>query len=971
MVPSLNASVDVYQHEKTNATIVHVPCADTENCFCIAIPTPAPDETGMPHILEHMTLAGSRKFPCKEPFFEMIKRSMATFINALTGAEMTYYPVCSTVRDDLFNLADVYFDAVFHPLLSQDTFDREAHHLAPADPANALGGLRIDGVVYSEMKGVFSDPESVLERQMAHYIVPDTPYARESGGDPDFIPDLTLEKLRKFHATRYNPSNAIIVLYGDIPAEKWFEFLEPRLGEFGAMPKLERPSRQPRWSAPVRRYERYPSAPNEDDASKTYLSMSWLAGDATDVADGACLAIVSTLLFGNDAAPLKKAITDSHIGANVCSAGAFPLGSDLVFGFALDGSEADRMDALRDLVMGVLKEASEKQFDPIEVEAAFQQGLYACLEVGREFPLGVSTKVATAWNAGVDPASMLDAKSLLDDLKARIDGDPMFVSRFIKERLLDNQHRLELVLSPDKGLEAENQKKLQARLDAVRKAKSDAEMLEIAARARHLDEVNAKPNSDDDLACLPRLDVRDVPTSVRRPERTVEQLSETSRFAYNSSIPSNGIVYASAAFPLVGLPEELLPYAYIFSAMFSDFGTNGVGYLEATRLRSLATGSFSATLKDGFDLRTGTRYIPRMCFSLKTTPENLNKAFGLMHDAVFGFDPSDAARAADLLLQYRTFERSNIVQDARRTASVHACRTLDAIGAREHLTTGLPYIALLDELAAAPDGVEKLAAALASIRDFITRQGGVDFSMVGPSECVAPSIANAKRWLAELPGARASATSIPAAAFNADLSPRAEGLYGALQVSFSALAMPAPHVSSPDSPLVHIGASLISSNWLLPEIRFKGNAYGAGLRYSATSSRFVFSSYRDPHVAETLDVFRRSLDWARNAKWTQSEIDDAIITFAGSSERPFRPGETAAKLLADLVFDKRQEDLDRRRTALLAATPEKVRDATVAALEAAMPHASYCVAASREMLEKSRGAIDNLAISPILGGDSN
>ena len=466
-VKSMNAEVRRFEHVKSGARIVHVSSADTENCFCICLPTPPPDDTGMPHILEHMTLAGSKKYPCKEPFFEMIKRSMATFSNALTGNDMTYYPVSSNVHKDLFNLADVYFDAVFHPLLTRDIFRREAHHLAPADPEKPLGDLRIDGIVYSEMKGVFSDPESILERDACRSLLPDTCHGFESGGDPEAIPDLTLEQLRAFHATNYHPSNAYIILYGDIPSEDYLAFLAPRLEPYDRIAPLPPPKRQPRWTEPRTLRDFYPVPTGEPLDEKTYLMLNWLTGDAAAPAQATLMSILSLLLVGNDGAPLTKAVNDSHIGANVLFEGVNSSGLEATFHIAVDGSEPDRLDAFRKLVLDTLADIASRPFPEDQIKAAFQQSVYACVEITNSYPLNTAFRVVSTWSAGLEPADYLDFLPFYEDLRQKLEKDPLLLNRTIREKLLDNPHRLDIVLAPDHDCEARTEAKLAERLKAA------------------------------------------------------------------------------------------------------------------------------------------------------------------------------------------------------------------------------------------------------------------------------------------------------------------------------------------------------------------------------------------------------------------------------------------------------------------------------------------------------------------------
>ena len=962
-VKSMNAEVRRFEHVKSGARIVHVSSADTENCFCICLPTPPPDDTGMPHILEHMTLAGSEKYPCKEPFFEMIKRSMATFINALTGNDMTYYPVSSNVHKDLFNLADVYFDAVFHPLLTRDIFRREAHHLAPADPEKPLGDLRIDGIVYSEMKGVFSDPESILERDACRSLLPDTCHGFESGGDPEAIPDLTLEQLRAFHATNYHPSNAYIILYGDIPSEDYLAFLAPRLEPYDRIEPLPPPKRQPHWPEPRVMRDFYPVPAGESLNEKTYLMLNWLTGDSADPAQAALMSILSLLLVGNDGAPLTKAVNDSHIGANVLFEGVNASGLEATFHIAVDGSEPDRLDAFRKLVLDTLADIASRPFPEDQIKAAFQQSVYACVEITNSYPLNTAFRVAATWSAGLEPANYLDFLPFYEELRQKLEKDPLLLNRTIREKLIDNTHRLDIVLAPDTECEARTEAKLAERLKAARSGLTDDDLRAIAADAEHLSAINAAPNPPELVAALPKLDVADIPKKPREIPFVAEELGNGRALLLVNDIPSNDVVYFSAAFDLTGLPEELWPYLRRYTGAISDFGTKGRDYAATARRRAAVCGGLSATIASTTTAEGPDHFVPYILLSLKTTMSSLDEALDAFEEALFELDPEDHARMDEILVQDRTVLRADFVQDARTTANVHAARDLGLIHHRKHIVDGLPQLALIEELAGdTAAAYPRVTSTIAQIRNFILNRRRADFTVTAPARANATLRARISRWLDRMADAPVTDAPCP---FTPSVAPRVEGLSAALQVAFSSYSIPAPHFTDPDAKLLQVGATLVSSNYILPELRFKGNAYGAGLVYAGGGSRLNFSSYRDPHVAETIAVYRNALDYVRNVKWTQEEIDNAVITAAKGEETPFRPASTAAAALSYRIGKYTEDFRQRHWATLLSATPEKVRDVLVRVLEEGLPHASGCIAASAEMLEAARPALPELTITPI------
>jgi Zn-dependent M16 (insulinase) family peptidase len=375
------------EHCASGARLVHYSCDDQENLFSISFPTPPSDDTGVPHILEHVVLSGSQKYPVKDPFFAMAKTSMATFLNAMTGSECTYYPVASNVKQDLFNLAGVYFDAVFHPLISEDAFAREGHHFCPADPSNPTGKMAIKGVVYSEMQAHAADPGYRFWRKPMMELLPNTIYVYESGGDPDYIPDLTYSDFVKFHRTFYSPSNALFFLYGDIPTSELIAFLSDKMTDFertkvpGAV-YVPEPWREPRRSS-----DSYPIGETEPDNERTYFGIFWLAGNALDPQELLLFNLLSTILIGNDAAPLKKAIVDSRLGKDQAYSGDHTVGPRIMFTVGLKGSEPDKQNDFESLVLSTLSRIAENPIDRELVESAFQQVAYRHLEVAPGYPL--------------------------------------------------------------------------------------------------------------------------------------------------------------------------------------------------------------------------------------------------------------------------------------------------------------------------------------------------------------------------------------------------------------------------------------------------------------------------------------------------------------------------------------------------------------------------------------------------------
>ena len=962
-VDNLRAVACRFEHIASGARLLHLLCDDTENAFTINFPTPPPDDTGMPHILEHMVLAGSKRFPVKEPFFEMVKMSMATFINAMTGYDTTYYPVCSNVQQDLFNLADVYFDAVFHPLLTPMTFAREAHHLVLADPTQPQPALRIDGIVYSEMKGVFSDPESILARDAVRRLLPDTCYGRESGGDPAAIPSLTHAALLGFHHQYYHPSNALIVLYGNIPTQRYLDFLAPRLASFERVERTPMPIRQPRWDAPRLHREVYPIGAQEAVAEKTFLLMSWLVSDTLDPVESASIRILSLLLLGHEATPLHRALIDSRLGADLVMSGAGEAGSESTFHVGLEGAEVDRFPAFQHLVLDTLNQLAETPFTEEDIQTAFQQAAYETLEIAPMFPLNSVFRVVGGWTAGLDPLTYLDTAAHYRSVREIHARDPFFFNRMIRERLLDNPHRLDIILSPDPTCETTREAAHAEILARRRATLSDADMRAIAEAAAELDRANGAPNSPEAVASLPQLKPSDIPTTPQTIPTTLETLTGGGTLLVNDLL-TNGIVYLRLQFDLTGLPDHLWPYLPRFADAIGKFGAGQDDYAALAQRTGANTGGLSSAIAFHASVDDASQLLPVLHISLKTLSDRTGPALDLVEDILFALNPRDRERMRDVLTQTRAENRTEMIQSGATTVRLQAGRRLNAIKHLEFVAGGLPQLALSEAwMADFENGNRVVAEAVEAIGTFLLNRRRVTASVTAPPAPTALIRERLAVWLGRMaddpvtPGT----LGVPPAS-----DPAIEGLAAALQIAHCAMVMPAPHLSHPDEPLLSVGAHLVSMDYMLPEIRFKGNAYGAGFSHQSLASTFVLSSFRDPHISETINVFQRIVDYVQQVPWSQADIDRGIIGVAKRDEKPLRPSEATSMALFRHTIGETFERRCQRRRSLLQATPDTVRRALLAALEAGLPQASICVMSDRARLERARATLGAMTIEDVL-----
>ncbi len=936
------------EHPTSGARLLHLHAEDRENLFCVCFPTPPPDDSGVPHILEHCVLAGSRKFPVKEPFFEMARMSMATFLNALTGWECTYYPVASNVRADLFNLSDVYFDAVFHPLLSEDAFRREGHHLAPARADQPLGALTVNGIVYNEMKAAFSDPEQRLRRTSMRRLFPDTLYGRESGGEPEQIPELTYRDFKRFHETYSHPSNAFFFLYGDLPTPEHTRFLGPRLAPFERRDVPLTIERQSRWLAPRAVERTYSIGRDEAATGRTYALLSWIVGDATEPEEVVSFDILGRALVGHDAAPLKKAIIDSGLGQDLVQSGFRPLGLESLFCVGLKGTEPERAGQFFDLVLRTLAEVADKGLSREAIEAARLQAAYESLEILPTFPIHTMDRAISPWILGGDPLSFLTMRKHFESVRRRLDADPGYLPGLIRQRLLDNPHRLSTVLRPDREWSARTDADFSRKMQEVRASLSDDETARLAEQALELERQAAAPNSPEVLALLPQLAIAELPVRPQPLPTRVEDLSGGCELLVNDVV-TNGVNYLHVDLDLEGLPEELWPYLSLYGAAIVRLGAAGAGYEEMARRKAHNTGGVTTDTQFLTHAVDPARSVCTFGLALKALDETFAPALQLLGELLFELDCRDFARLHEVLVQARAAARTRLVHRGRQTATDHAARSLTREAARVATVRGLPWLSLLERLVPRFDEEkEGLASKLEAIRDFLLVRGRLKASFTGSAGHLSTVRGSLDGWLGRMRDASGSAAP---GEFALGAGRRRDGLAAPIQVAHCARVCLAPHYSHPDQPLLALGAQLLHHDYVLREVRLKGNAYGAWCVYDGFERLFRFGSYADPHIASTLDVFEGAAGHARGADWSQKDVDRAIVATAKTYHRPIRPEQVTRTALTHRQLGLTPELREASYTRILQARAGDVKRALLAMLDAGNSVHAVCVVSSREKLE--------------------
>jgi Zn-dependent M16 (insulinase) family peptidase len=694
------------------------------------------------------------------------------------------------------------------------------------------------------------------------------------------------------------------------------------------------------------------------------MTLNWLIGDGCDPELAMDWNVLSALLLGNEAAPLKKALIDAKLGADVFFSGTWGSAYEQEFHVGIKGSEPDRADAFQKLVVQTLEKLAAEPFAAERIEAACQQLAYHTLEVNSLFPLHVLEAVNSAWPYNAEPLVFLRARQHLEACHARTLADPQRLNRMLRDGLLRNPHRLRVVLRPDREAQARTDAAFAERMAARRAELSPTGIAAIAESATALAAAQGVPNSPEALAKLPQLKTADLPAKPRHIPTEVGQIAGTT--VLRNDVFANGVNYLEVSVDLAGLPPELYPWLPRFCEVFNKMGTVGESFARVAERRAACTGGLWCGTQVVRPVAGPAVPLRRLRFSLKTLDNRADCALGLLGDLLFGADPRDRDRLRDVLAQTRAWLRTSLVNDGAGTARRQAARGLSPEAALEHLFVSPGALRAVEALNASFDSrADEAMLSIERIRDFLAVGTPWTVSFTG-SDSVFRSLT---RTLAQWgPCRRGEAPEDEVPQFQPFSEPPREGLAGPMQVAHCAMVMPAPYLMHPDVPLFRLGLYLANFDTLLPEIRFKGNAYGAGGGHDDGLGALALYSFRDPHIVETLAVFAGLRETVAAQTWSQTDIDRAIIGSAKEAEKPIRPAEATGSALTRYLRGDTNELREQRYAALLRATPETVREAFLDTFNAHAAEAAVCVVSSREKLEEANRALGDraLAISDIL-----
>lgn len=918
-IEELRSTARFWRHNATGAQLISMLNDDENKVFGAVFRTPPRDSTGVAHILEHSVLCGSRKYPVKEPFVELLKGSMQTFLNAFTYPDKTCYPVASTNHKDFYNLVDVYLDAVFHPRITPEIFKQEGWHLEPADMESGdISEMIFKGVVYNEMKGAYSSPDSVLMEKTQQSIFPDVTYGLDSGGDPAVIPELTYEAFREFHATYYHPSNTRFWFYGDDNEEDRLKKLAEFLDEYQAIEVDSSVPLQAGFSEP----REVRAAYADDGDGRAMTTVNWLLTETTDTETNIGLEMLEQVLVGMPASPLRKALIESGLGEDIAGVGLEHELRQMYFSTGLKGIREEDADRVRGIVIETLERLAAEGVPAEVAEAAVNSVEFDMREnnTGR-FPRGLSVMLhsMTTWLYDGDPFALLAYEGPLAAVKARVAEGGYFES-LIRRFFLENSHRTRVLLVPDSELAARREAEEADRVRARTEGLDDAARRALADEAAELLRLQQAHDSPEALATIPRLKVADLD----RENRTlpIEVVEEGGATLLTHDIGTDGIVYFDLGFDLRTVRQELLPLVPLFGRALLEMGTDKEDFVTLNMRIARKTGGIGASpaVYQSFD---GPAPDVRLMVRSKATRDNMDELLAILSDVLLHADFSDRDRFRQIVLEEKARQEHSLIPSGHMVVISRLRARFGEAGWLDDIMNGVSH---LFELRALADAVENdwdgVRASLEEIRSALITRAGTVVNVTMDTDMQGEFLPKVHSFLGGLPQA-ASERQVWTPSLNL---PAREGLTLPAQVNYVGKGADLGALGYEYHGAVHVIAKLLRTSWLWDKIRVQGGAYGAFCAYDRVAGTFSYASYRDPNIASTLGVYDGSGAFLRAIEEGSEELAKSIVGAISDIDSHLLPD---AKGYASMVRHL-SGDTDERRQAMrdqvLTTTAAHVRE---------------------------------------------
>lgn len=943
----------ILRHKKSGARIAILSNNDDNKVFYIGFRTPPEDETGVPHIIEHTTLCGSKKFPVKDPFIELAKGSLNTFLNAMTYPDKTVYPVASCNDQDFKNLMDVYLDAVFNPNITkyEEIFKQEGWHYELTGKDDEL---KINGVVYNEMKGAYSSPDEVLSSQIYRSLFPDNTYSKDSGGNPEYIPKLTYEAYLDFYHKYYHPSNSYIYLYGDMDVVERLEWLDKEyLSQYDYKKVNSEINKQPAFDEIKNVEAQYSITMDDSQENKTYLSYNRVVGDTLDEMLYQAFDVLDYALVSSPGAPVKQALIDAGIGDDVY--GSYDAGIlQPVFSFVAKNANASQADEFESIIENTLKEVVKTGINKEALLAGINSSEFKFREADfGQFPKGLlfGLNCLDSWLFDdMKPFIHLECLDTFAKLRRAVDTD--YFEKLIQEYLLDNTHGSSVTVKPKRGLGNEREEALAKELSDYKASLSDEEIKKLVEDTEHLKKYQEEPSSDEDLRKLPMLTRADMKKNAMPFSNIEDELLDVKVVRHD--IESNGIDYISFLFDAGDFEQSELGYLGFFTNALGLVSTEKYSYTDLANATNIYTGGISTGTASHPDIKDRNNFMFKFEVKLKVLEKNLGKALELMQQMLLTSDFSDTKRLGELVAQIKARLQANLSSSGHLVAAMRSMSSFSRYALYQDELKGIAFYRSIcrieKELSESP---ERVSDKLATIAKKLFARNRMLISFTGNNE----AYGNAKPSLEKVIAGFNKMSTIGKQA-EVHFNTAKEAFVDASQIQYVAKTGDFVCEGYEYTGALRLLRIILSYDYLWINVRVKGGAYGC-MNTFLRSGESYFVSYRDPNLSDTLDVYDRIPEYIKSFSPDERDMTKYIIGTFSALDTPMNPEAKGSRSLSAYLEGITYEQIQKERDEILNAQPEDIR--RIADLvEAVLKKDSVCVIGNENMIKESAGLFENV-----------
>ena len=943
----------ILRHKKSGARIAVLSNNDDNKVFYIGFRTPPEDETGVPHIIEHTTLCGSKKFPVKDPFIELAKGSLNTFLNAMTYPDKTVYPVASCNDQDFKNLMDVYLDAVFNPNITkyEEIFKQEGWHYELTGKDDEL---KINGVVYNEMKGAYSSPDEVLSSQIYRSLFPDNTYSKDSGGNPEYIPKLTYEAYLDFYHKYYHPSNSYIYLYGDMDVVERLEWLDKEYLSLYDYKKVNSEiNKQPAFDKIKNVEAQYSITMDDSQENKTYLSYNRVVGDSLDEMLYQAFDVLDYALVSSPGAPVKQALIDAGIGDDVY--GSYDAGIlQPVFSFVAKNANASQADEFESIIENTLKEVVKTGINKEALLAGINSSEFKFREADfGQFPKGLlfGLNCLDSWLFDdMKPFIHLECLGTFAKLRKAVDTD--YFEKLIQEYLLDNTHGSSVTVKPKRGLGNEREETLAKELSDYKASLSDEEIKKLIEDTEHLKKYQEEPSSDEDLRKLPMLTRADMKKNAMAFSNIEDELLDVKVVRHD--IESNGIDYISFLFDAGDFAQSELGYLGFFTNALGLVNTEKYSYTDLANATNIYTGGISTGTASHPDIKDRNNFVFKFEVKLKVLEKNLEKALELMEQMLLSSDFTDTKRLGELVAQIKARLQANLSSSGHLVAAMRSMSSFSRYALYQDELKGIAFYRSIcrieKELSESPKSVSDKLAAIAK-KLFARNRMLISFTGNNEAYC------NAKPSLEKVIAGFDKMSAVGNQA-EVHFNTAKEAFIDASQIQYVAKTGDFICEGYEYTGALRLLRIILSYDYLWINVRVKGGAYGC-MNTFLRSGESYFVSYRDPNLSDTLDVYDRIPEYIKSFSPDERDMTKYIIGTFSALDTPMNPEAKGSRSLSAYLEGITYEQIQKERNEILNAQPEDIRR-LADLVEAVLKKDSICVIGNENMIKESAGLFENV-----------